>query len=107
MTARWWVPQVPRSQTYTPTRNREELATIENGGLRRLIEQPLRRLFDQLAAGDPLQLFGAAGLFVEPVDGYGDVPRNCHTRGMDQVRIHLARLKPARQPEAVTTSFKG
>ena len=29
MTARWWVPQVPRSQTYTPTRNREELATIE------------------------------------------------------------------------------
>src|SRR5262249_38757089 len=36
-----------------PTRNREELATIENGGLRRLIEQPLRRFFDQLAAGDP------------------------------------------------------
>src|SRR5215469_10166320 len=34
-------------------------------------------------------------------------PRHGHTRGMDHVRLHLARLKPARQPEAVATSFEG
>src|SRR6202030_3683967 len=32
---------------------------------------------------------------------YGD------TRGMDHMRLHPMRTKPARQPEAVSTSFEG
>src|SRR5437763_2464599 len=34
-------------------------------------------------------------------------PRYRDTRRMDHVRLHLARLKPARQPEAVATGFEG
>src|SRR6202011_2135309 len=34
-------------------------------------------------------------------------PRNCHTRGMDHVRLYPARLEPARQPEAVAAGFEG
>jgi hypothetical protein len=34
-------------------------------------------------------------------------PRNCHTRGMDHVRLDPARIQPARQPEAVAASFEG
>src|SRR6516165_2453864 len=33
--------------------------------------------------------------------------RHCDTRGMDHVRLHPTRLKPARQPEAVATGFEG
>src|SRR5258708_31324535 len=33
--------------------------------------------------------------------------RNCHTRGMDHVRLYPARLEPARQPEAVAAGFEG
>src|ERR1700724_1606153 len=35
------------------------------------------------------------------------LPRNCHTRGMDHVRLYPARLEPARQPEAVAAGFEG
>src|SRR5712675_3075362 len=34
-------------------------------------------------------------------------PRYGDTRGMDHMRLHPARPKPARQPEAVPTSFEG
>src|SRR5881392_3246585 len=34
-------------------------------------------------------------------------PRYRDARGMDHMRLHLARLKPARQPEAVPTGFEG
>src|SRR5580704_204974 len=34
-------------------------------------------------------------------------PRYGNTRGMDYMRLHPARPKPARQPEAVPTSFEG
>src|SRR3984893_2896923 len=34
-------------------------------------------------------------------------PRNCHTRGVDHVRLYPTRLKPARQPEAVAAGFEG
>src|ERR1700730_5496787 len=34
-------------------------------------------------------------------------PRYGNTRGMDHMRLHPARPKPARQPEAVPTSFEG
>src|SRR5258708_37810050 len=34
-------------------------------------------------------------------------PRYGATRGMDHVRLHPARPKPARQPEAVPTGFEG
>src|SRR5437868_9934039 len=34
-------------------------------------------------------------------------PRYRDTRGMDHMRLHPARPKPARQPEAVPTSFEG
>src|SRR5258708_37705636 len=33
--------------------------------------------------------------------------RNCHTRGVDHVHLHPARLKPARQPEAVAAGLEG
>src|SRR6266478_7908196 len=47
-------------------------------------------------------------LGVEPV-GFRSamLPRNGHTRGMDHVRLYPARLKPARQPEAVAAGFEG
>src|ERR1700730_16262025 len=34
-------------------------------------------------------------------------PRYGNTRGMDHMRLHPARPQPARQPEAVSTSFEG
>src|SRR6266513_1404273 len=34
-------------------------------------------------------------------------PRYGDTRGMDHMRLHPARPKPARQPEAVSTGFEG
>src|SRR5467141_118409 len=34
-------------------------------------------------------------------------PRYGDTRGMDHMRLHPARPQPARQPEAVSTSFEG
>src|SRR5207247_1447253 len=34
-------------------------------------------------------------------------PRNGHTRGMDHVRLYLARLEPTRQPKAVAAGFEG
>src|SRR5258705_9550512 len=34
-------------------------------------------------------------------------PRYRDTRGMDHMRLHPARPKPARQPEAVSTGFEG
>ena len=34
-------------------------------------------------------------------------PRNCHTRGMDHVRLDPTCLKPARQPEAAPTTRFG
>src|SRR6202022_3765742 len=47
-------------------------------------------------------------LGVEPVGlGPAMFPRNCHTRGMDHVRLYPPRLKPARQPEAVAAGFEG
>src|SRR5215472_5063841 len=73
MTARWWVPQVPRSQTYTPTRNKEELATIENGGLRRRIERscPPERRSLAAAAYHPLSVctFGGRVAVGTSLDG--------------------------------------
>src|ERR1700730_12467247 len=47
-------------------------------------------------------------LGVEPV-GFRSAmfPRNCHTRGMDHVRLYPMRLKPARQPKAVAAGFEG
>ena len=41
------------------------------------------------------------------VSGSAMFPRYRDTRRMDHVRLHLARLKPARQPEAVATGFEG
>ena len=34
-------------------------------------------------------------------------PRHGHTRGMDHVRLHPTRRKPARQPEVVAAGFEG
>src|SRR5438309_1941283 len=34
-------------------------------------------------------------------------PPNCHTRGMDHLRLYPTRFKPARQPEAVAAGFEG
>jgi hypothetical protein len=47
-------------------------------------------------------------LGVEPI-GFGPamLPRYRDTRGMDHVRLHPTRLKPARQPEAVAAGFEG
>src|SRR5205814_551138 len=51
----------------------------------------------------PLQQLG-----VEPIGlGSAMFPRYRDARGMDHMRLHLARLKPARQPEAVATGFEG
>src|SRR6266436_143279 len=50
-----------------------------------------------------LQQFG-----VEPVGFCSAMfPRYRDTRGMDHVRLDAARLKPARQPEAVAAGFEG
>ncbi len=51
----------------------------------------------------PLQQLG-----VEPIGLRSTMfPRYRDTRRMDHVRLYLARLKPARQPEAVATGFEG
>jgi hypothetical protein len=51
----------------------------------------------------PLQQLG-----VEPIGlGSAMFPRYRDAQGMDHMRLHLARLKPARQPEAVATGFEG
>jgi hypothetical protein len=51
----------------------------------------------------PLQQLG-----VEPVGlGPAMFARYGDTRGMDHMRLHPTRPKPARQPEAVTTGFEG
>src|ERR1700726_4724285 len=51
----------------------------------------------------PLQQLG-----VEPVGlGPAMFPRYGDTRGMDHMRLHPTRLKPARQPEAIAAGFEG
>src|SRR5438132_2261011 len=50
----------------------------------------------------PLEQFG-----VQPIGlGPSMFPRNCHTRGMDDVRLYPTRLKPARQPKAVAAGLE-
>src|SRR6266850_6512180 len=51
----------------------------------------------------PLQQLGVEPVGLRPAmfARYGDTP------GLDHVRLHPARLKPARQPEAVAAGFEG
>src|SRR5580693_2485313 len=51
----------------------------------------------------PLQQLGVESVGLRPAM----FPRYGNTRGMDYMRLHPARPKPARQPEAVPTSFEG
>src|SRR6516225_9748880 len=59
-------------------------------------------------AAQPPQEPALQQLGVEPVGlRTAMLPRYRDTRGMDHVRLYSARLKPARQPEAVAAGFEG
>src|ERR1700726_1185707 len=51
----------------------------------------------------PLEQLGVQPIGLRP----SMFPRNCHTRGMDYVRLYPTRTQPARQPEAVAAGFEG